>query len=152
MQTLEVCKMARFDQRSGQIYMTDLGRIASHFYVRHDSISTINECFGPRMSVVDILYMMAKCAEFESLKVRDEEVQDLEELLRDCCPLDIKDALTTKEGKVQVLLQVSVLHGPTLTHLLLFAFFAATSNLWSVRCAHLQVWLREVHHVAGHTA
>ena len=50
--------------------------------------------------------MMAKCAEFESLRVRDEEVQDLELLLRDCCPLDIKDSLTSREGKVQVLLQV----------------------------------------------
>jgi activating signal cointegrator complex subunit 3 len=98
--------MVRFDQRSGHLYMTDLGRIASHFYIRHDSIATVNEMFGPCMKEEDIFFMMAKCAEFESLKVRDEEVQDLEALARDYCPIGIKDALTSREGKVQVLLQV----------------------------------------------
>jgi replicative superfamily II helicase len=55
--------MARFDQRSGHLYMTDLGRIASHFYIRHDSIATINEMFGPRMkarqSDVSYLFVLA---------------------------------------------------------------------------------------------
>jgi activating signal cointegrator complex subunit 3 len=105
-QTLEACKMVRFDQRSGNLYMTDLGRIASHFYIKHETIDTVNEIFGPRMKIEDIFCMMAQCAEFESLKVRDEEVPDLETILRDYCPLDVREALTSREGKVQVLLQV----------------------------------------------
>ena len=40
---LEKCKMARFDERSGNLYVTDLGRVASHFYIRHVSIVTFNE-------------------------------------------------------------------------------------------------------------
>ena len=98
--------MARFDAKSGNLYMTDLGRIASHFYISHASIATINEAFSARMSEADILQMMSTCAEFESLKVRDEEVADMESMLNTCCPLEIKDALSTREGKVQVLLQV----------------------------------------------
>lgn len=33
---LERSKMARFDERSGNLYVTELGRVASHFYIRHD--------------------------------------------------------------------------------------------------------------------
>ncbi len=35
--------MARFDERSGQLYVTELGRVASHFYIRHASILVFNE-------------------------------------------------------------------------------------------------------------
>ena len=105
-QTLEACKMVRFDQASGNLYMTDLGRIASHFYIKHESIIVINGALQARMRYEDLFCMMAQCAEFESLKVRDEEVPDLETLLRDFCPLDIREELTSREGKVQVLMQV----------------------------------------------
>lgn len=40
---LERSKMARFDERSGQLYVTELGRVASHFYIRHASILVFNE-------------------------------------------------------------------------------------------------------------
>ena len=106
MQTLEACKMARFDQRSGHLYMTDLGRIASHFYLKHETIAIVNEHLKPRMREGELLALMAKCAEFESLKVRDEEVPELESLAKDACPLEIGEGLASREGKVQVLLQV----------------------------------------------
>lgn len=103
--------MVRFDQAAGHLYMTDLGRIASHFYIKHESIVVINGALQARMKYEDLFCMMAKCAEFESLKVRDEEVPDLENLLRDHCPLDIREELTSREGKVQVLMQVPPSYG-----------------------------------------
>ena len=30
-------------ERSGQLYVTELGRVASHFYIRHSSILVYNE-------------------------------------------------------------------------------------------------------------
>ena len=30
-------------ERSGQLYVTELGRVASHFYIRHASILVFNE-------------------------------------------------------------------------------------------------------------
>jgi hypothetical protein len=32
---LSAAKMAVFDERSGAMYVTELGRVASHFYIRH---------------------------------------------------------------------------------------------------------------------
>lgn len=46
---LEKCKMARFDERSGNLYVTELGRVASHFYIRHVSIVTFNEMLSRHM-------------------------------------------------------------------------------------------------------
>lgn len=98
--------MARFDTKSGNLYMTDLGRIASHLYIQHASISIINESFGPAMTFEDLFYLIARCSEFESLKVRDEEVPDLEKLRDRYCQVGLKEGLSSREGKVQVLLQV----------------------------------------------
>ena len=51
---LEQCKMARFDERSGNLYVTDLGRVASHYYIRHDSIVTFNEHMKPHMTETEV--------------------------------------------------------------------------------------------------
>ena len=47
--------MARFDERSGQLYMTELGRVASHFYIRHASIVAFEEHLQPRMSQAQVI-------------------------------------------------------------------------------------------------
>ena len=46
---LEKSKMARFDERSGNLYVTELGRVASHFYIRHVSIVTFNDMLSRHM-------------------------------------------------------------------------------------------------------
>ena len=48
------CKMARFDERSGNLYVTELGRVASHYYIRHASIVAYNELLKPRMSEAEV--------------------------------------------------------------------------------------------------
>ncbi|CAN0530289.1 unnamed protein product, partial [Scytosiphon promiscuus] len=34
--------MLRFDRRSGNLAVTDLGRAASHFYISHESVFRFN--------------------------------------------------------------------------------------------------------------
>ena len=46
--------MARFDERSGQLYVTELGRVASHFYIRHASIVAFNKMLRPHMSEAEV--------------------------------------------------------------------------------------------------
>ncbi len=41
--------MARFDERSGNLYVTELGRVASHFYISHASIVTFNDMLTKHM-------------------------------------------------------------------------------------------------------
>ena len=51
---LERSKMARFDERSGNLYVTEMGRVASHFYIGHASITVFNELLRPRMSEAEV--------------------------------------------------------------------------------------------------
>jgi replicative superfamily II helicase len=46
--------MTRFDERSGNLYVTELGRVASHYYIRHASIVAFSELLKPRMSEADV--------------------------------------------------------------------------------------------------
>lgn len=38
---LDKLKMIRYDQRGGNLYTTELGRIASHFYLKHATVEVI---------------------------------------------------------------------------------------------------------------
>ena len=51
---LESSKMARFDERSGNLYVTELGRVASHFYVKHNTIVIFNEALKRHMSEAEV--------------------------------------------------------------------------------------------------
>lgn len=51
---LEQSKMARFDERSGNLYVTELGRVASHFYIRHASIVVFNEALRRNMNEAEV--------------------------------------------------------------------------------------------------
>ena len=51
---LERSKMARFDERSGNLYVTDLGRVASHFYIRHSSIIVYSEHLKSHMTEPEV--------------------------------------------------------------------------------------------------
>ena len=53
--------MARFDERSGQLYVTELGRVASHFYIRHSSIVAFNEMLRPHMSEAEVCSNPVPC-------------------------------------------------------------------------------------------
>lgn len=47
---LDKAKMMRFDEKSGNFYCTELGRIASHFYIQYSSVETYNEMLRRHMS------------------------------------------------------------------------------------------------------
>ena len=51
-------------------------------------------------------------AEFENLAVRDEELPELDTLVREACPYEVKGGSENKQGKANVLLQVGVSGGP----------------------------------------
>ena len=53
---LEKSKMARFDEKSGNLYVTELGRVASHFYIKHSSVVTYNELLKPHMSEAEVCW------------------------------------------------------------------------------------------------
>ncbi|KAL6867611.1 hypothetical protein ACP4OV_015635 [Aristida adscensionis] len=109
---LDKAKMMRYDEKSGNFYCTELGRIASHFYLQYSSVETYNEMLRRHMSESEVITMVAHSSEFENIVVREEEQDELEALARKACPLEIKGGPTDKHGKISILIQVYISRAP----------------------------------------
>jgi len=83
---------------------TDLGRIASHYYVKYHSLATYNDHLKPTMGDIELLRLFALSDEFRFMVVREEEKLELAKLL-DRVPIPVKEALDDPIAKVNVLLQ-----------------------------------------------
>lgn len=108
--TLDRAKMIRFDERSGQLYQTEGGRTASHFYIRVSSMEVFDSLMHRHMTLPEVLHMISHSSEFENIVPREDEIPELETLRRDrrIIPVEIKASLTDRVGKVNLLLQVYI--------------------------------------------
>jgi antiviral helicase SLH1 len=66
-QKLADAGMIIFDRPSGDLTITDLGRIAAKYYIRYASIEIFNKEFRPRMSEADVLAMLSMSTEVRCL-------------------------------------------------------------------------------------
>lgn len=98
--------MVRFDENSGQLYVTELGRVASHYYIKHDTILVFNKLLKKSMTEQDILKMLSQSSEFESMVVREDELLELDQMLLDSCPYGMNGAVEDPCSKANVLMQV----------------------------------------------
>ena len=96
--------MIVYDEATGSLTPTELGRIASRYYIRHASIEIFNSTFRPKMSEADVLAMLSSSVEFDQIKVRDSETQELVRLMEQA-PCQVKGGTVTTPGKVNILLQ-----------------------------------------------
>lgn len=107
---LDRCRMIRYDSRSGNLAVTDLGRIASHYYIKCTTIDLFNNMLLPHLQDMEALQVLCSSAEFEQLKVRPEEIPEIDALKKS---LDngysswkgMKGGIEETSGKVCVLLQ-----------------------------------------------
>jgi len=103
-EVLDQAMMIRFDVRSGNLGVTDLGRIASHFYIKHGTIESFNAMLNDHLNETEALHVLCSSAEFDQLKVRPEELAELEQLKK-LVPVNVKTGAEDTAGKVSVLLQ-----------------------------------------------
>lgn len=84
---------------------TDLGRIASHYYINYHTLATYNEHLKPTMGDIELLRLFALSDEFKYIVVREEEKLELAKLL-ERVPIPVKESLEEPAAKINVLLQV----------------------------------------------
>ncbi|ESO12122.1 hypothetical protein HELRODRAFT_62279, partial [Helobdella robusta] len=109
---LDKAHMIRFDEKSGSLHSTDLGRIASHFYIKYDSVEVFNEFLHPTIIDDKIYEMISRAHEFEQIKVRDEELVELNSHLTDACQVPVIGGTENSWGKVNILLQAFISRQP----------------------------------------
>lgn len=110
-ETLDKARMVRFNKPTGTLNSTDLGRTASHYYIKHDTIEIFSELFMSSMVEDKVLEMVSKAQEFEQVKVRDEEISELDRHLQDSCQVRAFGGSENVYGKVNILLQTYISRG-----------------------------------------
>ncbi|KAG2697994.1 hypothetical protein I3760_07G130100 [Carya illinoinensis] len=120
---LDKNNLVKYDRKSGYFQVTDLGRIASYYYITHGTISTYNEHLKPTMGDIELCRLFSLSEEFKYVTVRQDEKMELAKLL-DRVPIPIKESLEEPSAKINVLLQAYIsqlkLEGLSLTSDMVF--------------------------------
>lgn len=99
--------LIKYDRKSGNFQATELGRIASHYYCTHDTISTYNQLLKRTLSEIELFRVFSLSSEFKNINVRDEEKLELHKLM-ERVPIPIKENMEEPSAKVNVLLQAYI--------------------------------------------
>ncbi|KAF2789546.1 Sec63-domain-containing protein [Melanomma pulvis-pyrius CBS 109.77] len=104
---LDKCNLVKYDKKSGQLLPTELGRIASHYYITHNSMATYNLHIQPGISAIELFRVFALSEEFKYIPVRQEEKLELAKLLNRV-PIPVKEGVEEPQAKINVLLQAYI--------------------------------------------
>ncbi|KAH0483158.1 MAG: uncharacterized protein KVP18_001187 [Porospora cf. gigantea A] len=94
-------KLVRFNPLSGVLSATELGRVATRFYLDVDTIGTFIRELPLVESPVDLLKVYCKASEFRDLKAREDERNELDHLA-ERCPLKLPQTKSQLTEKVYV--------------------------------------------------
>ena len=85
--TLQKAMMVRYNEDTGALDTTDMGRVASHYYIEHVSITTFNDILRKRdgsftdtITMGEALNCVSNANEFSQLRARAEELDELSKL------------------------------------------------------------------------
>ncbi|KAI8816428.1 Sec63 Brl domain-containing protein [Fimicolochytrium jonesii] len=104
---LDKCNLIKYDKKTGKFQVTELGRIASHYYISHHSMATYNQHLKPTMTLIDLFRAFALSDEFKFIPVREEEKLELAKML-ERVPIPVKESLEEPTAKINVLLQAYI--------------------------------------------
>eukprot|EP00210_Caulerpa_lentillifera_P005576 g5333.t1 len=99
--------LIKYDRRTEVFQVTDLGRIASHYYVSYTTIATFNQYLKPTMGEIDICRLFSLSDEFKDIVVREEEKLELVKLI-ERVPIPVKESIEEPSAKINVLLQAYI--------------------------------------------
>ena len=140
---LDKAKMIRFDELNEYLAPCDMGRTASHFYVKYDTVEIFNEkLINTMMNEADILEMVSLAQEFEQLKVREDEMTELEDATHDYCEMVVKGGPENVHGKVNILLQTHISGGRMRSFSLISDMTYITTNAARIARALFEIVLR----------
>uniref|UniRef100_A0A915HM77 U5 small nuclear ribonucleoprotein 200 kDa helicase n=1 Tax=Romanomermis culicivorax TaxID=13658 RepID=A0A915HM77_ROMCU len=96
--------LIKYDRKTGNFQITELGRIASYYYCTYDSMQTYNQLLKPTLSEIELFRVFSLSSEFKLIGVREEEKLELQKLA-ERVPIPIKESIEEPSAKTNVLLQ-----------------------------------------------
>ncbi|GLG93341.1 Putative activating signal cointegrator 1 complex subunit 3 B [Gryllus bimaculatus] len=139
---LDEARMIRFNAKTGDLSITDLGRTASHFYIKYNTVQVFNQSFTDVMTEADVFAMVSQAQEFEQLKVRDDELDELDALTHINCEVKVAGGSENVHGKVNILLQTFLSRGNVNSFSLLSDLSYVQQNSVRIMRALFEVALR----------
>lgn len=104
---LEKSSMLKYDKRSGNIQSMEFGRIASHYYIGHNTMATYVQHLKPSLTLIELIRIFALSDEFKFIPVREDEKLELQKLVEKV-PIPIKESIEEASAKINVLLQAYI--------------------------------------------
>lgn len=104
---LDKAGLVKYDRRSGTLQVTDLGKIASHYYITHGTVQAFNEHLKPNMTEIELCRLFSLAEEFKYIGTREEEKLEVARLL-ERVPIPVKESLEEPSAKINVLLQAHI--------------------------------------------
>lgn len=104
---LDKSGLIRYDRRSGALQGTDLGRIASTYYVSHGTLMAFNQHLKPTMGDIELCRLFSLAEEFKYISVREEEKMELSKLA-ERVPIPVKESIEEPTAKINILLQAYI--------------------------------------------
>ena len=104
---LKKCGLVKYEEKTGKLQSTQLGRIASHYYISHTSMMTYNHHIQPMTSTMELFRVFALSEEFKYIPVRQDEKVELQKLLGRV-PIPVKEGVEEPHAKINVLLQAYI--------------------------------------------
>ncbi|XP_072387732.1 U5 small nuclear ribonucleoprotein 200 kDa helicase [Diabrotica undecimpunctata] len=104
---LDKSGLVKYDRKTGQFQVTEIGRIASHYYCTYDTMMTYNQLLKPMLSEIELFRVFSLSEEFKHITVREEEKLELQKLM-ERVPIPIKESIEEPSAKVNILLQAYI--------------------------------------------
>lgn len=115
---LDRLQMIAFDESNETFCAKNLGQIASESYISHGTVEIFNTMLTPIMDAADAFNTVCLGTEFDQLKARSNEIEELTRLEKDYCVLPYKGQISDYHCKANILLQSHVsrakIESPTL--------------------------------------
>ena len=103
--------MATMDAQTGALHPTNVGRIASRYYLSYKTIEIFHERLRNGLREADALDLMSRASDFAQVALRESEEAELTRLLEQV-PCEVGGGVATAPGKVNILLQAHVSYLP----------------------------------------
>jgi pre-mRNA-splicing helicase BRR2 len=97
---LDKSNLIKYDRKTGSFQVTDLGRIASHYYCSHETMSRYNRLLKPTLTEIELIRVFAQSDEFKYINVRREEKLELLKMV-ERVPIPIKESIEEPTAKVR---------------------------------------------------
>lgn len=98
---LDKANLIKYDKRSGNFQVTELGRIASHYYCTVESMITYNQQLKATLSEIELFRVFSMSSEFKLIIVREEEKLELQKLA-ERVPIPVKESVEEPTAKVKL--------------------------------------------------